>query len=413
MQRNIIGIIMILAVAAALIAPAAAQGGADGWTAYQLNLRAGPGGSYPVITTLAANTGLIFEAHNADLSWLLGHTEDGAWRGWVACGYLTYRDGFTAARLPASEEIVSATASAPAAEEAAPAGSGAANGAVDSMTLVYATDRSEYYRLTYWSDGLRVNGFIGFPRLPDRRPAVIYNRGGSWNTGALIGIEIVPFVESGFVAVASQYRGNGGSEGGETFGSGDVNDVLNLIPLLQSLPQVDPARIGMMGGSRGGMVTYLALKAEALSGAGRLKAAVTVGGISDLLAWADQRPEMIDALYLPLIGTSPDQSGTPFIERSAIYWPELISAPLLLLHGEADPEVSVEQSRRLYAALKQIGKPVELVIYPGDDHPLSGHLGGYPAAVDWFGRQFGVVANYDANWGSIHATTQWFYQHRP
>jgi dienelactone hydrolase/uncharacterized protein YraI len=412
MQRQLIGLIIILVLAAGLIAPAAAQGGADGWTAYQLNLRTGPGGTFPVITTLAANTGLIFEAHNADLSWLLGHTEDGAWRGWIASGYLTYRDGFSATRLPASEETVSATSGVPAAEEAAPV-SGSANGAVDSMTLIYATDRSEYYRLTYWSDGLRVNGFIGFPKRADPCPAVIYNRGGSWNTGALIGIEIIPLVESGFVAVASQYRGNGGSEGSETFGSGDVNDVLNLIPLLQGMPQVDPAKIGMMGGSRGGMVTFLALKNEALSGSDRIKAAVTVGGISDLLAWADQRPEMIDALYVPLIGLRPADSIYPFIDRSAIYWPELISAPLLLLHGESDPEVSVEQSRRMYAALLRIGKPVELVTYPGDDHPLTGHLGGYPAAVDFFARQFGVVANYDANWGSINANTQWFYQHRP
>jgi len=410
MRRHLMGIILIGLIAAGLIVPAAAQGGADGWTAYQLNLRAGPGGGFAVITTLPANTGLIFEAHNADLSWLLGHTEDGAWRGWVASGYLTYQDGFSAARLPASEEVVTVQPDAPAA--AAPA-SGSANAAIDSMTLVYATDRSEYYRLTYWSDGLRINGFIGFPKRTDPRPAVIYNRGGAWNTGALIGVEIVPLVESGFVAVASQYRGNGGSEGSETFGSGDVNDVLNLIPLLQSLPQVDPTKIGMMGGSRGGMVTFLALKNEALSGADRITAAVTVGGISDLLAWADQRPAMFDALYVPLIGLRPADALSPFIDRSAIYWPELISAPLLLLHGEVDPEVSVEQSRRLYAALLRIGKPVELVTYPGDDHPLTGHLGGYPAAVDFFARQFGVMANYDANWGSIDATTQWFYQHRP
>lgn len=412
MRNRLLCLILIVMLSGVL--PAAGQGGPDATTAYQLNLRAGPGGSYDVITVLAANTPLVVEAHNADLSWLLVHTTDGAWRGWLAVDYLTYAEGFSAARLPSSEEIVAAGSAVPA-DSAPPAGPPAAgtNGAIQSMTLVYSTDRSEYYRLTYFSDGLLINGFIGFPRQLGTHPAIIYNRGGAWGTGALIGIEIVPLVESGFVAVASQYRGNGGSQGAETFGSGDVNDVLNLIPLLQALPQVDPAQIGMMGGSRGGMVTYLALKNEALSGAGRIKAAATVGGISDLLAWADQRPEMIEALYVPLIGATPAQTLDPFITRSAVYWPELISAPLLLMHGDADPEVSPQQSIRLYNALRRIGKPAELAIYAGDDHPLSGHLGGYPAAVDFFARQFGVLANYDANWDSINATTQWFYQHRP
>lgn len=393
-----------------LAVPSAAQGEPDGRTAYELNMRTGPGGEYPVITLLPANTGLIFEAHNADLSWLLGHTEDGAWRGWVASGYITYREGFSATRLPASEETVAQGPAAPAPDAtAAPP----PNGTVVAMTLIHSTDTAEYYRLTYMSDGLRVNGFIGFPRVQDRRPAIIYNRGGSWNTGELIGIEIIPLVESGFVAAASQYRGNGGSEGSETFGSGDVNDALNLIPLLQALPQVDPDKIGMMGGSRGGMVTYLALKAEALSGADRIKAAVTVGGISDLLMWAEQRPDIVGAVYQPLIGTTPAQNTAPFVDRSAVYWPRLISAPLLILHGDADTEVSVDQSRKLYNELQQIGKPSELVIYPGDDHPLTGHLGGYPAAVDWFAQHFGVMTNYDSHWDAINNTTHWFWQNRP
>ncbi len=99
----VIGLLSVLLSAPVL---SQAQGGADGWTTYQLNLRSGPGAQYGVITVLAPNTGLIFEAHNADLTWLLGHTEDGAFRGWVSCLYISYREGFAAVRLPASEEIV-------------------------------------------------------------------------------------------------------------------------------------------------------------------------------------------------------------------------------------------------------------------------------------------------------------------
>ena len=46
--------------------------------------------------------------------------------------------------------------------------------------------------------------------------------------------------------IASNYRGSPGSEGQEEFGGADVNDVLNLLPLIDSLKdEIDPARIGM------------------------------------------------------------------------------------------------------------------------------------------------------------------------
>jgi hypothetical protein len=148
------------------------------------------------------------------------------------------------------------------------------------MALIHYTDHSAYYAITYWSDGYRVAGFLGRPTTLGPHPAVIVNRGGYGETGALTGAEIVPYVEAGYVAAASQYRGNGGSEGGETFGSGDVNDVRNLITLLQAQPQVDPARIGMMGGSRGGMMTH---RDQERNPGGRI-------ALRRRQQWADQRP---------------------------------------------------------------------------------------------------------------------------
>jgi len=38
-----------------------------------------------------------------------------------------------------------------------------ADGTIDALDLVLATDRSEYFALTYWSDGLRVKGFLTYP----------------------------------------------------------------------------------------------------------------------------------------------------------------------------------------------------------------------------------------------------------
>jgi acetyl esterase/lipase len=401
-MRRGIGALILIAVMAAPF-QARAQG-PDGWTVYELNVRAAPNGA--VIATVPANTGFIFEARNAELSWLLGHTQDSAIRGWVASGYCAYAEGFTATRLPISEEVVAAgSAPPPAAPPPEDSAGPLPDGTVESMTLFYETERSEYYRLTYWSDGLRINGFIGFPKTQGPHPAVIYNRGGMWNAGNLIGIEIVPLVETGYVAVASQYRGNAGSEGIESFGYGDVIDVMSLIPLLQAQPKVDPWRIGMMGGSRGALVTYMALKSETLTGQNRIRAAVTVGGITDLTMWYDQSPDFAEVLQI-MVGPSPQAAPEQYQTRSAVFWPELISCPLLLLHGENDWIVSPDQSRKLHDKMKALSKDVTLIIYPGDDHPLTGQLGGYPEAVRWFNRYLGGTSSYEDNWGNIQAATQ-------
>lgn len=260
-----------------------------------------------------------------------------------------------------------------------------ADGAIESMSLIYSTGHSDYYALTYWSDGLRVTGYLGYPVTPGPHPAIVHNRGGYDERGALTGAELVPYVEAGYVAAASQYRGNGGGEGHEDFGGEDVHDVTNLILLLQSLPNVDPDRIGMFGGSRGGMMTYLALKADALAGTPRIKVAVTVGGIGDLFAWDQERGgTLASELWMPLVGATPAQRPDLFQARSAVYWPELIETPILLLHGAADQEVSVQQTYALGDALLNAGRAVEIVIYPGGDHPLSQADGGYPDALAWF-----------------------------
>jgi len=113
--------------------------------------------------------------------------------------------------------------------------------------------------ITYVSDGLRIEGHIITPRGrgshqtgPQQmgpHPCLIYNRGGNRDFGAnsplRVARRLAKFASWGYVVVASQYRGNAGGEGQEEFGGADVADVLNLIPLLESLPgEADATRIG-------------------------------------------------------------------------------------------------------------------------------------------------------------------------
>ncbi len=373
-----------------------AQTGVTVLTLADLRLRTGPGTQFDVVATIPVNTTLTANARTAAGDWV--RVDFKGQIGWVYAAQLRIKGNFFS--LPVGNAQSTAVPGVP---EATPTPTPPPNGAVESLNLMVSTDRVDYYRLVYWSDGLRVTGYFAEPKGFDKHPAVIYNRGGNRNVGALNGTELVPFAEVGFVAVATQYRGVLGGEGQEEFGGSDVHDVVNLIPFLKSRGSVDPNRIAIFGSSRGGMMTYLALKAQAQSGSRDIKVAVTVSGVADLFMWDTEHPELTRPLFSELIGSTPRTSSAPFVERSATYWPRLIRVPLLILHGEADSIVSIKESRKLYTSLKAAGATVKLITYPGDQHGLPDHAGGYPDGLKWFqtyigkpGENFDFYAHQDA-----------------
>jgi dipeptidyl aminopeptidase/acylaminoacyl peptidase len=119
-------------------------------------------------------------------------------------------------------------------------------------------------RITYLSDGLKVVGFVVRPLEGNKRyPVIVYNRGGLLDIGKIDTPHILDFYDlasQGFVVVASQYQGNDAGQGREEFGGVDVNDVINLRNLAVTLPYADAKNVFFYGVSRGGMMTFLALR---------------------------------------------------------------------------------------------------------------------------------------------------------
>jgi dipeptidyl aminopeptidase/acylaminoacyl peptidase len=228
------------------------------------------------------------------------------------------------------------------------------------------SSRVDCYKIQYLSDGLKVVGYLLKPKIESSKfPVMIYNRGGNRDYGKITK-ENLPYLSylafNNYVVLASQYRGNDGAwRGQDEFGGKDVNDVMNLIPLAKSLPFADPNKIVMLGYSRGGMMTYLAIKHGA-----DIKAAAVVGGVTDLFMGADEREEM-KRLLKELIGTKREE----WEKRSAYYWPEKINVPVLILHGEADSRVNVKQAQKLSKKLAEAGKLHKLVVFPQGNHGLG------------------------------------------
>lgn len=243
-------------------------------------------------------------------------------------------------------------------------------------------------RLEYWVDGLNVTGAFIRPAeiTPGQHPILIFNRGGSSDYGMLVLPVMlrycVPFAQSGYLTFASNYRGNDGGEGAEQFGGDDVRDLLELIDIARQHPGWDGKNIFMLGGSRGGMMTYNAIRQGA-----ELNAAATFGGISDLSASNSNWPELVERFYARLPEPKPSMEAM-IEERSAICWPQkLTGTPLLLMHGDADNVVEMTHSTRLATALEPLHADIKLVIYEGGNHSLSTHSAAMlEETKNWFER---------------------------
>ncbi len=249
-------------------------------------------------------------------------------------------------------------------------------------------DQSEFYSISYLSDGLKVNGYLSLPKKSGVYPVIIFNRGGNREFGSLNDaqiIRILALVSSwGYVCIASQYRGNSGSEGMEEFGGKDVNDVVNLIPCLNYIPKADTSRIGMWGWSRGGMMTYLALTQTC-----RIKAAVVGSGLANAFTTISKRPGM-ESVFEELAPGYSQHKDSILKARSAVYQAEKMcaSTPILILAGTADwrvsPEEQFEMARRLY----ELKHPVRFELLEGGQHSLAEHFDEVNRATQDFFDQY-------------------------
>ena len=232
----------------------------------------------------------------------------------------------------------------------------------------------DFFSITYLSDGLKINGYLAVPKKAGKYPAVIFNRGGNRDLSALSDGQIIRFLavvaDWGYVCIASQYRGNGGSQGKEEFGGAEVNDILNLIPCLSTIDKADTSRIGMWGWSRGGMMTYLALTKT-----NKIKAAVVGSGMADPFIQTKKRPEM-DSVFAQLAPGYWQNRDSVFKTRGAVYWADKIcmTTPLLLLTGSADWRVSPEEQLEMVNKLYEIKHPLRFEFFEGGQHSLIEHF---------------------------------------
>ncbi len=249
-------------------------------------------------------------------------------------------------------------------------------------------------------DGTEIHGQVVKPPdyVPGRRyPTIVWIHGGpngqDDHSLELEGygpqLERQLFATHGYVVLAVNYRGSSGR--GTKFarsifadwGDKEVQDLEAAADYAVAQGWADPRRLGVGGWSYGGLLTdYL------IASTTRFKAAISGAGSGNQTAMygVDEYVMQYNAEMKP-----PWQSTSRWLAVSyPFFHADRIHTPTLFLGGDKDFNVPLVGGEQMYEALRTLGVPTELIIYPGEYHVLT-----RPSfLVDRFTRYLDWMAKY-------------------
>ncbi len=241
-------------------------------------------------------------------------------------------------------------------------------------------------------DGMVIPSIFYKPHsaTPQRKaPALVWVHGGpGGQTTKGYSAVIQYLVNHGYVVLGINNRGSSGY--GKTFFAADDQkhgkeplwDCVEGKKYLASLPNVDPNRIGIIGGSYGGymVLAALAYKPEEFA------VGVDIFGVANWLRTLESIPSWWEAQRTALYAGlgDPVKQKDMLHEISPVFHADKIRKPLLVLQGANDPRVLKAESDDIVAAVKKNNVPVEYVVFPDEGHGFSkkkNQIEGYGAVL--------------------------------
>jgi dipeptidyl aminopeptidase/acylaminoacyl peptidase len=245
------------------------------------------------------------------------------------------------------------------------------------------------------ADGLMIHGQLFLPSNPSgnvRHPAIVFFHGGPIRQ-MLLGWHPMDFYSNayalnqyfankGYVVLSVNYRGGIGY--GLNFrvppafgpaGASEVNDIEGAGLYLRSRPDVDSKRVGVWGGSYGGLMTALALARNS----DMFVAGVDYAGVHD---WSTLLP------FLKTPGALPEAARLAW-ESSPLSSMKTWRSPVLVVQGDDDRNVEFSQSVQLIESLRKQGIEFEQIVIPDEVHALILYrnlLTFFGATDDFLGR---------------------------
>ncbi|MBS2038264.1 S9 family peptidase [bacterium] len=245
-----------------------------------------------------------------------------------------------------------------------------------ALTRFHHFDLKAPEELNYKSfDGRSIQAWVQWPpeRKPGQKVPLILNIHGGPHAayGFVFDHEFQCLAARGYAVLYPNPRGS--TSYGQEFGNliqhhypgDDYKDLMAGVDLLVARGEVDPERLGVTGGSGGGLLTNWTVGHTR-----RFKAAVSQRDIADWASWwysADM------TLFEPSwFKGAPFENPAEFAERSPITFVKEITTPILFILGDADtrtpPEAGGEQ---LFRALKYLHRTAAMVRFPRENHDLS------------------------------------------
>jgi dipeptidyl aminopeptidase/acylaminoacyl peptidase len=224
-------------------------------------------------------------------------------------------------------------------------------------------------------DGTEVHGLIVKP--PDYEPGRKYptllriHGGPNGQDSHAFNFERQIFAANGYVVVNVNYRGSSGR--GEKYqtailadwGNKEVIDLQAAMDHVVAIGLADPDRLGVGGWSYGGILTDAIIAKDH-----RFKAATSGAGTAFPLALYGVDQYIMQ--YEEEIGPPWKVGLDPWIKLSYPFLhADQITTPTLFLGGEKDFNVPLLGGEQMYQALRSLGVPTELVVYPGQFHGIT------------------------------------------
>ncbi len=170
----------------------------------------------------------------------------------------------------------------------------------------------------------------------------------------------------------------------EDWGRLELDDLVRGARTVAELPYVDSKHLGICGGSNGGHLTYRLLSTSSIFAAGVAQRGIThfasFYGSSDIgYHWTEW-----------ILGGPPWVAPDAYREISPLFSADRIRAPLLIVHGDRDTRVPIEQAEAMFVALKTLGRTVAMARFREEGHDLSrtgkpyNRVARLQAIIDWF-----------------------------
>jgi acetyl esterase/lipase len=217
---------------------------------------------------------------------------------------------------------------------------------------------------------------------PQKKAAlIVWVHGGAWRSGSKSSMPLEPLIRRGFAVASVDYRLSP-----ITPFPAQIHDLKAAIRFLRAKAGdfgFDDRRFVVAGSSAGGHLAALVgttngdklLEGTVGEHAGvssDVQAIVSFFGMSNLTTILSQSTPhglnvRVPALEL-LLGGPPDVKVELARQASPVFHVDPIDPPLLLLHGDQDPQAPINQSHELQGAYEQVGRPVELIVVHGGKH---------------------------------------------